>query len=101
VEARQGIAWRFVRLRTLFGRLLVGGTDGNRRLTATTALVLLVLLAAEGATLLALRPLLSLHVFLGMLLIPPVALKLASIGYRFGRYYGVMPPTGSKGRRHC
>jgi hypothetical protein len=87
VEARQGIAWRPVRLRTLLGRLLVGGTAGNRRLTATTALVLLVLLAAEGATLLALRPLLSLHVFLGMLLIPPVALKLASTGYRFGRYY--------------
>ena len=87
VEARQGIAWRPVRLRTLLGRLFVGGTDGNRRLTATTALVLLVLLAAEGATLLALRPLLSLHVFLGMLLIPPVALKLASTGYRFGRYY--------------
>ncbi len=74
-------------MRTLAARLLVGGTEGNRRLTATTAAVLLVLLAAEGATLLAVRPLLSVHIFLGMLLIPPVALKLASTGYRFARYY--------------
>jgi len=74
-------------MRTLAGRLLVGGTEGNRRLTAATAAVLLVLLAAEGATLLSLRQLLSVHIFLGMLLIPPVALKLASVGYRFARYY--------------
>ena len=38
---------------------------------------LLVLLAAEGVTLLAIRPLVSAHVFIGMLLLPPVALKLA------------------------
>jgi hypothetical protein len=49
--------------------------------------VLLVLLAIEGATLLAMDSLLSVHMFLGMLLIPPVALKLASTGYRFARYY--------------
>jgi hypothetical protein len=73
-------------MRSLVGRLLVGGTEGNRRLTAATAAVL-VLLAAEGATLLAIRPLVSIHIFLGMLLIPPVALKLASTGYRFARYY--------------
>jgi hypothetical protein len=81
-EARPG-----GRMQTLARRLLVGGTEGNRRLTATTAAVLLVLLAAEGATLLSLRQLLSVHIFLGMLLIPPVALKLASVGYRFARYY--------------
>ncbi len=28
------------------------------------------------------------HIVVGMLLIPPVALKLASTGYRFLRYYG-------------
>jgi hypothetical protein len=87
MEAREGTAWPPQRLRALLGRLFVGGTEGNRRLTATTAALLLVLLAAEGATLLALRPLLSLHVFLGMLLIPPVALKLGSTGYRVARYY--------------
>jgi hypothetical protein len=57
-----------------------GGVEGNARLTATTAVVLLLLLATEGVTLLALRPLLSLHVFVGMLLIPPVALKLGATG---------------------
>jgi hypothetical protein len=67
--------------------LLRGGTEGNERLTAMTAVVLLVLLAVEGVTLLAIRPLLSLHVFFGLLLIPPVALKLGATGYRFARYY--------------
>lgn len=62
-------------------------TDGNARLTATTAVVLLVLLAGEGVTILSIRPLLSAHIVIGLLLIPPVALKLASVGYRFVRYY--------------
>jgi hypothetical protein len=63
------------------------GPAGNSRLTATTGMMLLALLALEGLTLVALRPLLSVHVFVGMLLIPPIALKLASTGYRFARYY--------------
>jgi hypothetical protein len=78
-------------------RLGSGGTAGNERLTAATATVLFVLLAVEGVTILFLRPLLSLHVFVGMLLIPPVALKLASTGYRFLRYYGGSPSYQSKG----
>jgi hypothetical protein len=49
--------------------------------------VLFLLLAAEGVTILFIRPLLSTHVFIGMLLIPPVALKTASTGWRFFRYY--------------
>lgn len=68
-------------------RLFRGGTEGNRRLTATTAAVLLVLLAAEGLTIPGVRAHLTLHVFLGMLLIPPVALKMASSAWRFGSYY--------------
>ena len=87
MEAREEIVRPGGRRRPLVWRLFVGGPEGNRRLTATTAAVLLVLLAAEGATLVAIRPLLSVHIFLGMLLIPPVALKLASTGYRFARYY--------------
>jgi hypothetical protein len=63
------------------------GPAGNERLTALTAVVLLVLLAVEGATLISLRSFLSVHVFVGMLLVPPVALKLASTGWRFLRYY--------------
>ena len=45
------------------------------------------MLAVEGLTILAIRPLLSVHVFVGLLLIPPVALKLGSTGYRLLRYY--------------
>jgi hypothetical protein len=62
--------------------------EGNERLTAATAVVLIVLLAAEGVTILFLRRLFSAHVFIGMLLVPPVALKLASTGWRFLGYYG-------------
>lgn len=68
-------------------RLLRGGSDGNERLTAATAVVLLVLLAAEGLTVVAIRQLLLPHVFLGFLLIPPVLLKLASTGWRMTSYY--------------
>ena len=68
-------------------RVRTGGSEGNRRLTGATAAILLVLLAAEGVTLLAMGPLVSAHVFIGMLLVPPVALKVATTGYRFARYY--------------
>ena len=63
-------------------------TAGNERLTASTATLLLALLAVEGVTILSIRQLLPVHIVVGMLLIPPVALKLASTGYRFVRYYG-------------
>ena len=64
-----------------------GGVDGNARLTAATAVVLLVLLAALGVTILSIGQLVWWHVLLGMLLIPPVLLKLGSTGWRFVRYY--------------
>jgi hypothetical protein len=41
----------------------------------------------ETLTTFALRTLLPVHIFLGLLLLPPVALKLASTGWRFVRYY--------------
>ena len=64
-----------------------GGPLGNERLTGATAAVLIALLAVEFATVLTLRTLLPLHIALGVALLPPVALKLASTGYRFVRYY--------------
>jgi len=63
------------------------GPPGNERLTSATGLILLVLLTVETLTTLALRSYLSVHIFLGLLLLPPVALKLASTGWRFLRYY--------------
>jgi hypothetical protein len=74
-----------------------GGVEGNARLTAATAVVLLLLLATEGVTILFLRPLLSVHVFVGMLLIPPVALKVGTTGWRFLRYYTGSRPYRLKG----
>ncbi len=68
-------------------RLLVGGSSGNEQLTLAVAALLLVLLAVEGATLLNLNWLLTVHAFVGMLLIPVVALKLASTGWRMVAYY--------------
>ncbi len=64
-----------------------GGATGNARLTGLVAAVLLVLLAAEGATILRIRDLITVHVFIGMLLVPPIALKVGSVGYRLARYY--------------
>jgi hypothetical protein len=67
--------------------LLAGGSAGNQQLTAVVAAILLLLLAIEGATLLQLRSLLTVHAFVGMLLIPLVGLKLASTSWRMLRYY--------------
>jgi hypothetical protein len=61
--------------------------ESNARLTAGTAVVLLVLLAVEGVTILRIRGLISVHVFIGMLLVPPVLVKTCSTVYRFARYY--------------
>lgn len=68
-------------------RLFSGGSAGNAQLTAVVAAILLLLLAIEGATLLHLQSLLTVHAFVGMLLIPIVTLKLASTGWRALRYY--------------
>ena len=68
-------------------RLLGGGVDGNGWLTTATGIVLIVLLAVLGVTIVRIGQLIWLHLFLGLLLLGPVALKLASTGYRFMRYY--------------
>jgi hypothetical protein len=69
-------------------RIFAGGSAGNEQLTALAATVLVLLLAVEGATLLRLRELLTVHAFVGLLLIPVIALKLGSAGWRMARYYG-------------
>jgi hypothetical protein len=73
------------------------GAEGNARLTGSVAAVLFVLLAAEGFTVLRVRSLLTPHVFIGMLLVPPVLLKMGSTGWRFVRYYMGSPEYRSKG----
>jgi len=74
-----------------------GGVAGNARLTGAVAVALLVLLAAEGVTIPFIGQLLGPHMFIGLLLVPPVALKMASTGYRFARYYTHDEPYVQKG----
>jgi hypothetical protein len=83
-------------------RVFGGGVLGNRALTSTFGVVLLVLLAVQvlsaawfalmsyniatpgGPIFEVVRPV---HFFVGFLLFPLIGLKLASVGYRFTRYY--------------
>lgn len=88
----------------LIPRLLRGGRAGhdpdprgNERLTAMTGVVLLVLFTAECLTTLSLGHLMTLHFFLGMLLLGPVFLKVGSTLWRFIRYYTGSGPYQRRG----
>ena len=62
-----------------------GGPAGNELLTSAAAVVLTVLLVAEGITIVRMGGLVTVHMFVGMVLIPPVLLTLASTGLRAKR----------------
>ena len=62
-----------------------------------TGAALLIGLLIECYTILRIGRLLTLHVFLGMLLLGPVALKAVSVLYRFTRYYAGSAPYRRKG----
>jgi hypothetical protein len=64
-----------------------GGPAGNARLTAWVGLLLLGLSLAELVTLLDVNALISWHIAIGTLLVPPALLKTASTGWRIVRYY--------------
>ena len=85
---------RVLRRRSVRGRDRV---EANARLTASTAAVLLVLLAIEGATVPFVGPLLTAHVVVGMILVPPVLVKIGTTSYRFVRYYRGDPSFRQKG----
>lgn len=68
-------------------RHVTPGVAANERLTASLGAVLFILLVAIAITVLYVQQLLLAHYIVGLLLIPPVALKLLSTGYRFARYY--------------
>lgn len=78
-------------------RSSLDGVEGNARLTGSTAALLFLLFAAEGVTILQIHSLLSPHVFVGMLLVPPVLLKMGSTSWRFARYYLGSPAYRRKG----
>jgi hypothetical protein len=75
----------------------LGGIEGNELLTSSAGVLLTILLLAEGVTIVHLNGLLGTHMFIGLTLIPPVLLKLASTGYRFARYYTGSPIYRAKG----
>ncbi len=81
------------------GRRL-GGIELNELLTSSAAALLVILLISEGITILDIGGLLGPHMFIGLVLIGPVALKLASTGYRMVRYYTGAPTYVAKGPPH-
>ena len=76
------------------------GVEGNSRLTAVLGAVLLIAFAVEGVTVPSVRDMLTLHVFVGLFVVPVVCLKLASTGYRFVHYYRRTAAYRRKGPPH-
>ncbi|MCW2780018.1 MAG: hypothetical protein JWR35_467 [Marmoricola sp.] len=74
-----------------------GGPAGNAVLTAWTGLVLLILSIAELLTLFNVRGLLSWHVAIGALLVPPALMKTTTTGWRMVRYYAGNEPYQKAG----
>lgn len=69
----------------------------NERMTALTGAVLLVLILVELASAAILHVGLSIHVFVGVLLVGPLVVKLGSTGWRFLRYYTGAPAFVRRG----
>ncbi len=64
-----------------------GGPAGNARLTAWIGLGLLIAFLAKLVTLLDVTGLISWHIVIGVLLVPPALVKTATTGWRILRYY--------------
>ncbi|MGH9123413.1 MAG: hypothetical protein ACRDZ8_01645 [Acidimicrobiales bacterium] len=62
-------------------------SESNARLTSWAGLVLFVLLAVLGVTILRIHQLLAVHIAVGFGLIAPLVVKLVSTGWRFVHYY--------------
>jgi len=98
--------WNWIDRPSTVGRPLsdaegvVSGVGGNSRLTSATGIVLLALLAVEGVTILSVRQMITLHIYVGILLLGPVLLKSGSTMYRFVRYYRGAPAYLKKGPPH-
>lgn len=72
--------------------------EANARLTAATSAVLLVLCCVEvGTVLIGVKSHLTLHVMIGLTVVPPLAVKITSVSWRFIRYYRHDPEYLRKG----
>lgn len=69
----------------------------NERVTAAAAIALFVLIFFEGITLVNIGSMMTMHVVVGLILVPPVLVKLGSTGWRFVRYYTGHPDFVRKG----
>ncbi len=75
-----------------------GGPRGNRNLTALLGAVLLAGILVElGTLMLGLQQTLTVHIAVGVALIPVVLVKLASTGWRMLRYYTRAPAYRAEG----
>jgi hypothetical protein len=79
----------------LAGRLRVAA---NSRLTAMSAIVLSALFCIQITTVvLGVKSVLTLHVVIGLLLVPPLLVKIGSVSWRFIKYYQHDPAFRQKG----
>jgi hypothetical protein len=78
----------------------LAGVEGNARLTALVGAVLLFAFAIEGVTILDVRGMFALHIFVGLFVVPVVCLKLTTTGYRFLHYYRGTEAYRRKGPPH-
>jgi hypothetical protein len=62
-------------------------TTANSRITGLAGVVLFVLLAALGITILRIHQLRGAHIAIGLVLLGPLVVKVGSTGWRFLRYY--------------
>jgi hypothetical protein len=76
------------------------GVEGNSRLTSVVGVVLLGMLAVEGYTILDVHGMITVHIFLGIMLVGPILLKTATTMYRFVRYYQGKTAYVRKGPPH-
>lgn len=74
-----------------------GGPAGNAVLTAWTGLVLLVLSIAQLLTLFNVRGLITWHLVIGALLVPPALVKTGATTWRMLRYYRGHEPYQQSG----
>jgi len=79
--------------------------EANERVTGSSAVVLLVLFPIEVVTvLLGVNSLLTLHVFIGLMVVPPLLVKMGSVVRRFLGYYRRqrgLPTKGSAASIFC
>lgn len=74
--------------------------EANARLTGTTGLLLAVLFFLEGLTIPLIHRVVAWHILIGLVLVPPLLVKMGSTLWRFGHYYVRDPRYRKAGPPH-